>query len=209
MHSAAVLRLTETERGVAEVAAIAEHVASMTAATSAFRLQPDVPTAAGATAPSPLIMPLDDAHAGDAADTLSEIETWMRDELGVDYVPAVWRALAHQPKLLRSTWKKERLVMGPGVLNELVKGCVALAVAEFRQSEYWISFYTHYLRKRVGLDDSALTEVAGAVMHYVSFNTIAHGMRLHPPTSELTAADVAPGGAREEVVPGVSKKAPS
>lgn len=209
MHSAAVLRLTGTERGVAEVAAIAEHVASMTAATSAFRLQPDVPPATGPAALSPLIAPLDQSHAGDAASTLSEIETWMRDSLGLDYVPAVWRGLAHQPKLLASTWKKERLIMGPGVLDELVKGCVALAVAEFRQSDYWISYYSHYLRTRVGLDDSALTEVAGAVMHYVSFNTIAHGMRIHPPVEDLTAADVAPGGPREEVVPGVSRRRPT
>lgn len=30
-------------------------------------------------------------------------------------------------------------------------------------------------------------------MHFVSFNTIAHGMRLDPPYDDLTASDFAPG----------------
>ena len=38
-----MLRLTGTERGVAEVAAVAEHVASLTATAAAFDLMPDVP----------------------------------------------------------------------------------------------------------------------------------------------------------------------
>jgi len=43
-------------------------------------------------------------------------------------------------------------------------------------------------------------------MHYVSFNTIAHGMRLEPPVSALAAADVAPGGPLEHIVPGVRRR---
>jgi hypothetical protein len=39
-------------------------------------------------------------------------------------------------------------------------------------------------------------------MHYVSFNTIAHGMRLDPPMADMTAADVAPGGRFEHLLPG-------
>jgi hypothetical protein len=202
-----VLRLTETEHAVAEIAAVAEHVASMTAATSAFRIEPDVPPGAPVPSAGPLVS-LDGPASPDARSTLDEIRAWMREALGLDYVPAVWRALAHQPKLLSTTWKKERLVMAPGALDELVKGCAALAVAELRQSVYWTSYYSHFLRRRSGLDDAALVEIAGAVMHYVSFNTIAHGMRLPPPVSELTAAAVAPGGPHEEVVPGVRRRPP-
>jgi hypothetical protein len=39
-------------------------------------------------------------------------------------------------------------------------------------------------------------------MHYVSFNTIAHGMRLDPPMADMTAIDVAPGGRFEQYLPG-------
>ena len=83
-----------------------------------------------------------------------------------------------------------------------MKGCAALAVAQFRQSPYWFAYLTHVLRSRSGLDDRALVELAGAVMHYVSFNTIAHGMRLDAPFSDMTAADVVPGGQFEHLLPG-------
>ena len=42
-------------------------------------------------------------------------------------------------------------------------------------------------------------------MHYASFNTIAHGMRLAAPFDGLTSADVAPGGPREDMVPGLRR----
>jgi len=139
-----VVRLTGTERAVAELAAIAEHVASLTTAAAAFQLRPDTPPESG-------------------------------DAKGVALVP---------------------------LLDELVKGCAALAVAEFRQSAYWIVYLTRFLRTRCGLANRGVVELAGAVMHYVSFNTIAHAMRLEPPFENMRAADVAPGGRFEHLLPG-------
>src|SRR6266571_3808829 len=132
MYSAAVLRLTGTERAVAEIAAIAEHIASLTAAAAAFQLQPD------GREQCPTVPLLDEETSLGAADVLAEIRTWSAHALGVDEVPAVWRAMAHHPKMLEATWRKDRLVLGAGVLDELAKGCAALAVAQFRQSDYWI-----------------------------------------------------------------------
>lgn len=203
-----MLRLTGTERAVAEVAAIAEHVASLTAAASALQLQPDVPHSA-ATHPGSAIVPLlDERTAPDAASTLGEILEWSRATLDVDGVPAIWRALAHQPRLLAATWRNHRLIMSAGALDTLVKGCAALAVAQFRQSPYWVSYFTQLLRKGCGLDDRAIVEIAGAVMHYVSFNTIAHAMRLEPPVAEITAADVAAGGPLEHILPPGARRRP-
>jgi hypothetical protein len=200
VHSAAVLRLTGAERSVAEVAAVAEHVASLTSAAAAFDLRPDVPHAAvDSVATVPL---LDETSAPEAAETLAEIRGWAQDVLGIEHIPAVWRALAHLPRLLESTWRKDRLVLSAGVLDELVKGCAALAIAQVRQSQYWIAYLTHGLRARCGLTDRGVVEIASAVMHYVSFNTIAHGMRLDPPMADMTTADVAPGGRFEQYLPG-------
>lgn len=195
-------RLTGSERAVAEVAAVAEHVASLTAAAAAFQLRPDIPLESGDTAASAAVPLLDEHDAGEAVGTLASIREWARQALGVDRVPAVWRALAHQPRLLDATWRKDRLVLGAGTLDELVKGCAALAVAQFRQSPYWIAYLTQFLRTRCGLADRGVVELAGAVMHYVSFNTIAHGMRLEPPFADMKAADVAPGGRFEHLLPG-------
>lgn len=196
-----MVRLTGTERAVAEVAAIAEHVASLTAVAAALRLRPDLPGESEDGGDAPMVPLLDEGTAGEAAGTLSEIRAWARETLGVDRVPSVWRALAHQPRLLDATWRKDRLVLGAGTLDELVKGCAALAVAQFRQSPYWIAYLTHLLRTRCGLDDRGVVELSGAVMHYVSFNTIAHGMRLEAQFADMTAADVAPGGRFEQYLP--------
>lgn len=196
-----MVRLTGTERAVAEVAAIAEHVASLTTAAAAFQLRPDIPKDSGE--PGTALVPLlDEDSAPEAASTLGEIRAWAREILDVDRVPAVWRALAHHPRLLESTWRKDRLVLGAGTLDELVKGCAALAVAQFRQSAYWIAYFTRVLQARSKLPDRGVVELAGAVMHYVSFNTIAHGMRLDAPFSDMKAADVAPGGRFERYLPG-------
>jgi len=193
---------------VAEIAAVAEHVASLTAATAALRLRPDVPASTESGDRPSLVPLLDERDAGDAAPALAEIRAWSREALAADYVPAIWRALAHQPRLLAATWSKDRLVLAAGTLDELVKTCAALAVAEFRQSDYWIAYFTQLLRHGNGLDDAALVEVAGCVMHYVSFNTIAHGMRLDAPVAQITAADVASGGHLEHIVPGVRRRVP-
>lgn len=203
MHAAAVLRLTGTERAVAEIAAIAEQVASLTAAASAFGLAPDVPTESRVA--TPLISLLDEESAPEAASTLREIREWSAQTLRVDRVPAVWRALAHQPRLLDTTWRKDRLILSAGTLDEPVKGCVALAVAQIRQSTYWIPYFTHILRTRSRLDDRALVEITGTVMHYMSFNVIADGMRLEPPAADITAADVGPGGRLEHIVAGLRR----
>jgi alkylhydroperoxidase/carboxymuconolactone decarboxylase family protein YurZ len=177
---------------------VAEHVAGLTATAAALQLHPDAAGGPGAA----LVALLDGEDAGDAAPTLREIAAWAREHLGLDRAPAIWRALAHRPKLLEVTWRKDRLVMGPGVLDALTRDCAALAVAQFRQSAYWIAYHTTMLRRSAGLDDGALVELAGAVMHIVSFNTIAHAMRLDAPFDHLAAADVAPGGRYEHLVPG-------
>ena len=200
-----MLRLTSADRAVAEIATVAEHVASLTAAAAAFQLPPDGPAQSGHGVDAPLVPLVNVDSAGEATEILAEIREWAREALGVDRAPAIWRALAHHPRLLQATWRKDRLVMAAGTVDEFVKGCAALAVAQFRQSPYWIGYLTHFLRARFSVEDRVLVEIAGAVMHYVSFNTIAHGMRLEPPFSEMTAADVAPRGRFEHHVPGVRR----
>jgi hypothetical protein len=201
-----VLRLTQDSRAVAEIAALAEHIASLTAAAAAFQLTPDIPAPRTEQTGDPLIPLLEEASAGEAGETLAQIGHWTKQALGISHIPGIWRALAHDPRLLAATWRKDQLVLGTGTLDELVKGCVALAIAQFRQSAYWIPYLTQYLRTRCGADDRMVVEVAGAVMHYVSFNTIAHGMRLEPPFSMMEASDVAPGGRFEHLVPGVRRR---
>lgn len=196
-----MLRLTGNEKAVAEIAATAEHITALTAAAAAFQLGPEF-SAVPTDQPLATVALLDESSAPDAADTLREIEQWSEQALGVRTVPAVWRALANHPGLLQATWSKNRLILGLGVLDELTKNCAALAVAHFRQNAYWISYQTRILRHSFGFDDRAIVETTGMVMHALAFNTIAHGMRLDPPYSELSLADFEPGGRLEQGGPG-------
>lgn len=176
---AAVLRLGVGERGVTEIMAVSEHVASLCAGASALQLEPDVPERRSqARVVGPPAGPL-----------LEEIAGWARAHLGLDRAPDFWVRLSPQPRFLETTWRKDRLVMGAGRLDEPAKLCLGFAVAAFRQSPYWIAYFTELLRRCAGLDEPALVELTASVMHYVSFNTIAHGMMLHPRFGEMTAAD--------------------
>lgn len=191
---------------MAEIAALSEHLASLTAASAALQLAPDVPAQPTDSAGMPLVPMVDQASAGEAAETLGQIAGWSAKALGIGHVPGIWRALANDPTLLAATWRKDQLVLAAGALDELTKGCVALAVAQFRQSPYWIAYMTQYVRTHCGVDNRMLVEIAGSVMHYVSFNTIAHGMRLDPPFSMMESDDVGPSGRFEHLVPGVRRR---
>jgi hypothetical protein len=46
----------------------------------------------------------------------------------------------------------------------------------------------------VALDDAGMVELGAAVMHYVSFNTVAHGMMLGAPFEDMRAEDFQPEG---------------
>jgi len=184
-----VLRLGVGERGVSEILAVAEHTAGLCALAESLRLPVDLPDPIEPSGPY-AVRPVAPAQLeGEAATAMAEIKDWARDGLGVDHVPLLWRSLAHLPRLMASTWRKERLVMSAGRLDEAAKACVAFAVASFKQSPYMTAYTTARLRRSQGLDDKAMVELAGSVMHYVSFNTISHGMLLEPAATEMRASD--------------------
>jgi len=181
----AVLRLGLTERGITEILGIAEHVASISATAEGLRLRPDVPDEPAGPA-TELAAPVHDS----AGSTLQRVREWSRAALGVDRAPAFWRVLARSAGLLDAVWTKHQLVLAPGQLDAAAKLCVALAVAMNKQSAYWTSYFAQEGRRAGVLDDDTIVEIAGSVMHYVAYNTIAHGMMLEPPFRDVVAADL-------------------
>jgi hypothetical protein len=188
-----VLRLGVNEQGLTEIMALAEHVNSMAALAEGFRLRPDVPFAPEGPA-TELVTPIDEAEPGQAAETLDQIRTWAKSTLGIEHVPTVWRVLARHPRFLASTWAKDRLVFGAAEIDEATKACAAMAVAMNAHSPYCTSYFNPWLRRAMGLDDGGMVELGAAVMHYVSFNTVAHGMMLKPPFEDMRAQDFQPDG---------------
>jgi AhpD family alkylhydroperoxidase len=66
----------------------------------------------------------------------------IRAARGTDYVNNFWRALAHDPPLLRATWDRVRTVMAPGALDPLVKEMVYVAVSTANGCGYCIHSHT-------------------------------------------------------------------
>ncbi len=188
-----MLRLGITERGISEILAVAEHINSLSALADGFRLLPDVPHPPADTSPA-LVPPLAEGADGPSADTLAEIRAVVGERLGIGHVPAIWRVIARHPKFLAAEWAKHQLVLSDGEVPLGPKLCAALAVAMNKHSAYWTSYLNPWVRQAMNLDDNTMVELGAAVVHYVSFNTIAHGMMLDPPFEDITAADFQPGG---------------
>jgi len=66
----------------------------------------------------------------------------IRELRGTDYVNNFWRALAHDPGLLRATWDRLKVVMAPGALDPLVKEMLYVAVSTANGCEYCVHSHT-------------------------------------------------------------------
>jgi AhpD family alkylhydroperoxidase len=61
---------------------------------------------------------------------------------GTTYINNFWRALAHDPALLRATWDRLKVVMAPGALDPLVKEMLYVAVSTVNGCGYCIHSHT-------------------------------------------------------------------
>jgi len=61
---------------------------------------------------------------------------------GTDHVNNFWRALAHDPALLKATWERVKIVMAPGALDPKVKELLYVAVSVANGCEYCVHSHT-------------------------------------------------------------------
>jgi AhpD family alkylhydroperoxidase len=66
----------------------------------------------------------------------------IRAARGTEYVNNFWRALAHDPALLRATWERLSAVMAPGALDPLVKEMIYIAVSVTNGCSYCVHSHT-------------------------------------------------------------------
>jgi AhpD family alkylhydroperoxidase len=82
---------------------------------------------------------LSDEEAG--AEALATFDD-IRAKRQTDYVNNFWRALAHDPALLKATWERLQTVMAPGALEPMVKEMVYLAVSVANGCTYCVHSHT-------------------------------------------------------------------
>ena len=96
---------------------------------------------------------------------------------GVDWVNNFWKALAHDPALLRRTWERVKQVMAPGALEPLVKEMVYVAVSATNGCEYCTYSHTAAARNK-GMSEAMFMELMAVVGLANETNRLANGLRV-------------------------------
>jgi AhpD family alkylhydroperoxidase len=96
---------------------------------------------------------------------------------GADWINNFWKALAHDPALLRRTWEQVRQVMAPGALDPLVKEMVYVAVSATNGCEYCTYSHTAAARGK-GMSEAMLMELMAVVGLANQTNRLANGLRI-------------------------------
>lgn len=122
----------------------------------------------------PIVPILDDEAASPEARAVFDD---IRRTRKTDFVNNFWRALAHDPVLLRRTWESVKEVMAPGALDPLVKEMIYVAVSATNNCEYCIRSHTAAARAK-GMTDQMLLEVLAVVGMANETNRLVNGLQV-------------------------------
>ena len=115
----------------------------------------------------------DDDLSPEAAAVFAEI----RAARGTEYVNNFWRALAHDPALLRATWDRLGAVMAPGALDPLVKEMVYVAVSAANGCGYCIHSHTAAARAK-GMTEAQHGELLAVIGMAMQTNGLVNAMQV-------------------------------
>jgi AhpD family alkylhydroperoxidase len=96
-----------------------------------------------------------------------------------------WKAIAHDPALLRRTWQSVKEIVAPGALDPLTKEMIYVAVSVTNQCAYCIASHTAGARK-AGMTDSMFAELMGVVGMANETNRLASGYQVEIDTQFKT-----------------------
>jgi len=94
-----------------------------------------------------------------------------------DYINNFWKAIAHDPALLKRTWEDLKAVMAPGALDALTKEMVYLAVSVTNQCGYCIASHTRAAQK-AGMTEAQFAELMAVVGMANETNRLASGYQV-------------------------------
>jgi uncharacterized peroxidase-related enzyme len=73
----------------------------------------------------------------EATGKVKEIYDQVKEKLGIDFVPNMYRVMAANPDFLEANWNKINAVMnGHGTLDKLTKEIIAVAVSAVNSCQY-------------------------------------------------------------------------
>lgn len=101
----------------------------------------------------------------------------IRAKRNTDYVNNFWRALAHDPALLKATWERVQQVMAPGELDPLVKELIYVAVSAANGCSYCVHSHTAAARAK-GMTPGQHAELLRVVALASHTNALAHALQV-------------------------------
>ncbi len=111
-----------------------------------------------------------------ATGTVKEVYDDIKESLGIDFVPNMYKTMARNPAYLEASWNKISAVMGEDhQLDDLTKAIIALTVSTMNGCAYCIEVYTGAVLK-YGLDDDGLTEVVSVIDVFNGLNKFNTGL---------------------------------
>ncbi len=73
----------------------------------------------------------------EATGIVKDIYTDIKESLGIDFVPNMYKVMAHKPEYLQATWNKTKAIMQhDGKLDKLTKEIIAVAVSAVSGCDY-------------------------------------------------------------------------
>ena len=112
-----------------------------------------------------------------------------------DWINNFWKAIAHDPALLKRTWQDIKQIMAPGALDPLTKEMIYVAVSVSNQCDYCIASHTAGARK-AGMTDAMFKELMSVVGMANETNRLVAGYQVEVDEKFKTA----PNAARRETV---------
>jgi AhpD family alkylhydroperoxidase len=97
----------------------------------------------------------------------------------IDFIPAIWRALATHPEHLELCWTRLKAIMAPGKVDALTKEIIALAVSATNSCRYCVNSHTAAAQK-LGLNQEMLGEVLAVVGLFNQMNKLADAYQVEP-----------------------------
>ena len=101
----------------------------------------------------------------------------IRATRGSDFINNFWRALAADPALLKATWERLKVVMGPGDLDPLVKEMLYMAVSITNGCDYCIHSHTAAARAK-GMTDAQYGELMAVIGMAAQTNQLVTAMKV-------------------------------
>jgi AhpD family alkylhydroperoxidase len=112
----------------------------------------------------------------------------IRAARGTDYVNNFWRALAHDPALMRATWDRLKAVMAPGALDPVVKEMLYIAVSTANGCGYCIHSHTAAAKAK-GMTPAMHGELLAVVAMASQTNALATALQVETDAIFLTEKD--------------------